>query len=439
MNEAPQVSTTPANDRAEPLASNMKPVVLPEIVVKLVLGAQARRRDDQVYVGFEGASLVMHVTDFEIAFRLAEQMKKGMGRRVTPGTVISMVSAAQRAVVEEIFRPGVVRVLYYPTTLSKASAFYRCGMPLYALNSGGRAMAHSSPARFGREALNYDVVVIQIDHSPSALEFVLALQGAGKRVVYEIDDAFDCLEPWHPQYAAYGQPARQEAIRAMMAQVDAVQVSTAWLAERYAGCAKRIEVVPNMVELSTWPRADRLRKDGLYKVLWAGSPSHSGDLEGAVPALGRFARAHPEVRIVFFGQAVKDERIPASQVETIPWCEFEEFPFKLAEVDADVAIAPLADIPFNLGKSNLRVLQYWATGYPVIASSVRPYADTVLHGRDGILVKTEEDWLRALDTLYGDRVLAAAYSKAGFESVKPYDVPPNAKAIEAFYTSLSGR
>lgn len=423
--------------KVAPLPPGLKSLTLPEVVVKLILGASVRKVSDQIAVTFEGAATVMHEQDFDLASRLADRLRAKMGRRVTPGTVITMVTAAQKAVAEELFRPGAVRVLYY-STMSKASAFYRCLMPHYALNMGGKAVAHVSSARFGREALDYDVVVIQIDNSPSVLEFTIALQAQGKKVVYEIDDAFDCLEPWHPQYASYGQPARQEAIRAMMAQADAVQVSTGWLARRYAEYAKRIEIVPNMIELASWPRADRLRKDGLHKVLWAGSPSHSGDLEVVIPALGRFLRAHKDARLVLFGQTVRDERLPADQVEIIDFCEFEEYPFKLAAIDADVAIAPLADIPFNYGKSNLRVLQYWGSGYPVIASKVGPYDEAIRHGETGLLCTDENSWVDALESTYRN-ASTGYYVRAGFEAVKAFDVLPHAKQIEHFYSSLIER
>lgn len=433
-----QTAPAPQKNRVEPMAPSLKGIVLPPVVSKLVLGAQARRIEDQVAVTFEGETVVMHQEDFELTTRIADRLRKKMGRRVSPATVIALVGDAQKAVSEELFRPGAVRVLYY-STLSKASAFYRCLMPMYALNLGGRAVAHASSARFGREALDYDVVVIQIDNSPSALEFVIALQNQGKKVVYELDDAFDALEPWHPQYASYGQPARQEALRAMMAQADAVQVSTGWLAARYAANAKRIQVVPNMIELAPWPRADRLRRDGLFKVLWAGSPSHSGDLELVVPVMERFLKAHADARLVLFGQEIRDARLPDGQVEIIPWCEFEEYPFRLAEIDADVALAPLADVPFNYGKSNLRILQYWATGYPIIASNVGPYADAIQTGKSGFLADTPGQWSHHLESLYGDLDERRELINAGFEAVKAFDVLPHAKEIETFYSSLIGR
>lgn len=421
-----------------PLEPSLRPLVLPEIAVKILLGAGIRRVDGEAWVTFEGEPVRMSVQDFEFASRVAARLRARAPSRITPGTLLGLVGLAQQYVAEELFRPGAVRVLFY-STMSKASAFYRCLMPMYALNMGSRVTAHASKGKFGREALDYDVVVFQIDNSPATQEFARTLQGMGKRVVYEIDDAFDCLESWHPQWASYGQPARQEAIRAMMSRADAVQVSTSWLADRYRPRTRRIEVVPNLVELAAWPRAERLRQDGAWKILWAGSPSHSGDLELVIPALGRFARAHPDVRIVFFGQTVRDERIPAGQIETVDWCEFEEYPFRLAGIDADVAVAPLADIPFNAGKSNLRILQMWATGYPVVASRTGPYAAAIENGQNGLLADGEDEWVRALESLYRNGEACRAFANAGAEAVKIFDVITNARQVEDFYASLVDR
>ena len=420
--------------QASPVAESLRTIALAEVVAKLALGGTYRVDGDQVGVTFENETVVMHQEDFDLVRAATMKVKAKIPRRVTPGTVIKLVGEAQSAIAEEIFRPGAIRVLFYAVQ-SKASAFYRCLMPMYALNMSGKAVSHASLARFGREALNYDVVVMQIDNSPSALEFAMALQKQGKKVVYEIDDAFDCLEPWHPQYASYGQPERQEAIRAMMAQADAVQVSTPWLAARYSDVAKHIEVVPNIIELAAWPPADRLRRDGRWKVLWAGSPSHAGDLEVVIPALGAFAKAHPDVTIVFFGQTVKDDRIPADQIEIVDFCEFEDYPNRLAAIDADVAIAPLTDVPFNRGKSNLRILQYWATGYPVIASDVGPYRE-IRNGDDGLLCASPASWLANLEMTYRNEGVCKRLSAAGLESVKAYDVLRNSKKIEEFYSSL---
>lgn len=423
----------------KPLEPALKALLLPEVIAKLVLGARTKPIGHEVVVSFEGDAIRIASEDFQLCARVATRVKEKMPAQISMGACVQSVLMAQQFLSEELFRPNAVRVLFY-STVSVASAWYRCMMPSYALGQGSKCMSHVTTGKYTRGALDYDVVVFQIDHSPGAQQFAKSLKDAGKKIVYEIDDAFDCLEPWHSSYASMGIPERQESIRKMMGLADAVQVSTQWLADHYGDDCRRIEVIPNMIELSAWPTAPKTRQDGLFKVIWAGSPSHSGDLAVAIPALTKFAMAHPDVRIVMFGQNLANTEIPAGQLENLPWVDnFAEYPFKLAEVDADVSIAPLADVKFNYGKSNLRILQMWATGYPVIASAVGPYKDTIVHNLDGILCQNEEDWLIALERLYTRRNELKELSSCGTESVKEFDVHPNIHRIEKFYSSLVGR
>ena len=52
---------------------------------------------------------------------------------------------------------------------------------------------------------------------------------------------------------------------------------------------------------------------------------------------------------------------------------FNQYPQALADLDLDLALAPLEEHPFNEAKSNLRLLEYGVMGWPVIASDIYPY------------------------------------------------------------------
>lgn len=429
------MKTETKNDAVLPLAPALRALLLPEVIAKVAMGAAVTANPPEVVISFEGDALRIHQADYELVERVARRVREKVPKTPNRSAVIAVMTFAQQFMAEETFRPAAVRVLYY-ATLSDASAFYRCLMPGMALNQSGSCVAHSTKGQYSRTSFEYDVIVIQIDSSPSVQQFARKLQEMGKRVIYEVDDAFDALEEWHPGYISYGQPERLKSMYEMMQLADAVQVSTPFLADRYRKYAKRIDVVPNMIELSTWPQAERLRKDGLFKVIWAGSQSHAGDLELVAPALSKFCKAHPDVRIVFFGQALKDCDFQ-SQCEVIPWCDFAQYAFTLAAVDADMAIAPLVDVTFNHGKSNLRILQMWATGYPTVASDVLPYREAIKGQSSGMLAKTTEDWTQALEELYSSSKLQNEIRARGFECVKRFDVRPNVEKLEAFYTSVA--
>jgi glycosyltransferase involved in cell wall biosynthesis len=416
----------------------MRMLLLPDVAVKLAVGWKAVRVQDGVTVfGGKGDSVVMNEADFRISLKTAQRITASGLSLIAPGDVIEACAMARRMIAEEVFAPGAVKVLYYPAR-TQASAFYRCLLPSLVVNRGDKVKAFVSKALSAREAIDYDVVVIQIDHSPASYQFASVLKGMGKKIVFEIDDAFDQLEPWHPRYELY----RREDVRArvfgMMELADMVTVPTGYLAERYASRAKRIEVVVNMVALGDWPRA-KPNVTGQFRILWAGSPSHAGDLAVAKGALVRLHRKHPEFRFVFFGYAPDWIGELEGAAETHDFVAFDEYPVRYADLAADVAIAPLADIPFNRGKSAIRLLEAGASGYPVVASKVGEYAKV---GNAMIpLCTTENDWTNAIESLYLNENFRSLVRENALQIARLFDTENavNRSDVERFFTDLVGR
>jgi len=436
------MNTAIEKDKVQPLAPSVKTLILPGLAVKLALGARTSEKDGEILVFFEDNTLRVSPDDFELARKAARRVRVTLPRpdKVTATALLDAHILAHKCVSEELFKPGAVRVIYYPS-LSKASAFYRCGLPASALNQGDKVAAHMSWNRSGREALDYDVVVIQIDHSKAALQFAKGLKSMGKKVVFEIDDAFDALEPWHNRYEQYKSKEEQDRVFEMMGLCDAVTVTTRTLKNRYEKRARRIEVIPNFLPISDWPKSSP-HGTPEFRVLWAGSPSHEGDLNLVAEPLWDFARKHPDVRIYFFGKAPAE--IPTeifSKVRIIAFADFSEYPQKLAEVKADLAIAPLSNIPFNQAKSNSKLLEYGACGYPVIASDVMPYSETLRNRPDGLLggllCSTPQEWTDALELMYVNPEVRKMTREGLSRIAGEYDVFQNTRKTEEFFMSLS--
>ena len=69
--------------------------------------------------------------------------------------------------------------------------------------------------------------------------------------------------------------------------------------------------------------------------------------------------------------------------------------------DFDLGIVPLADIPFNRGRSNVKAREYAAAGVPWLASPVGSYAD--LGEEEGGRLVADDEWFDALDELIRSR------------------------------------
>jgi glycosyltransferase involved in cell wall biosynthesis len=214
---------------------------------------------------------------------------------------------------------------------------------------------------------------------------------------------------------------------------DAVTVSTPALAERYADLNRRIEVIPNYIDVGGWPRATARPADGLFKFLWAGSPAHWGDLNVIAQPLFEFVRKTPDVRIVFFGDTPDLPDDIKTRSESHPFVPFSEYPIKLAGLRVDAALAPLADCPFNQCKSLIKAFEYIATGYPVIASNVGPYR---ILGEGALLCSTPDEWRNAFQWIHDDSTLRRNVLEVGRKLLNKFDVFSNLEKIENFYCSL---
>jgi hypothetical protein len=83
------------------------------------------------------------------------------------------------------------------------------------------------------------------------------------------------------------------------------------------------------------------------------------------------AQLADEVDWVLLGHCPDGLRKPFREIH--PPVAIADYPAALAALNLDVAIAPLEINAFNEAKSNLKLLEYGALGYPVVCSDIVPY------------------------------------------------------------------
>ena len=88
--------------------------------------------------------------------------------------------------------------------------------------------------------------------------------------------------------------------------------------------------------------------------------------------------------------------LPGIDLEVIQWSKEKE----IEDLQAiDIGIYPLTQDEWVLGKSGLKALQYMALGLPTVATNVGTTPRIIKHMENGWLVRTEEEWILALETL----------------------------------------
>lgn len=186
--------------------------------------------------------------------------------------------------------------------------------------------------------------------------------------IIDIDDNLTDLPKKNPAYQKNPQEMR-DLMRNALSLADRFVVSTDALANFYSSLHSDIVVSRNYLPLHWWGSFKKKKTDKTKpRVGWAGGSSHQGDLELIFDLVKIL---HKEVDWIFMGMC--PENIKPYIKEFHPGTHIEDYPKKLADLDLDLAIAPLEDNIFNICKSDLRLLEYGACGYPVVCSNIGPY------------------------------------------------------------------
>ena len=266
------------------------------------------------------------------------------------------------------------------------------------------------------EATRYraDVVVTQ----RHAVDSLAAADALGRHcrehdiaLLYDLDDDLLDIPREHPN-ANELRPLARVAERLIRA-ASAVWVSTSRLKERLARMGVGAAVVPNALDERLWaePPIIRATRVGPVRILFMGTATHDADFALVEPVLGRLHQAFPG-RISFEMIGVSTRRDLPEWVHRVPLAisgnlSYPGFVNWMAQQPAwDIGIAPLADTPFNRGKSAIKVMDYAALGLAVVASNVAAYGETLADGVTGLLVSNNESaWFDALSRLVRDPAL----------------------------------
>jgi glycosyltransferase involved in cell wall biosynthesis len=272
----------------------------------------------------------------------------------------------------------------------------------------------------------YDLLVFPRAFNPSGDkgEFLLRLislfKGAGKKVIYEVDD----------DYTNEFRHVCDGDMVGVASLCHAITVTTPFLAERMTRLTNGVPsyVLPNMIDPKIWHRTPEqfaVPRDHPDQVIigLTGSATHEHDWEVLADPLTRLTYASDDIKLVVGGY------IPAyleglPNATYIPPVQYTIY----AEIvrSCDVILAPVKpDDGFNDSKSEIKTtegqsaMRYLGTrkaGAAVIATDNHVYREGIKHGETGLLVEhTPEGWYEALTQLINDTDLRQNLQVNGFK------------------------
>ncbi len=122
-----------------------------------------------------------------------------------------------------------------------------------------------------------------------------------------------------------------------------------------------------------------------------------------------------------------DYDLPGVELEVVRWTAERE----VEDLQAiDIGVYPLPIDDWVAGKSGLKAIQYMAFGIPPVATDVGTNPLLIRHGENGLLVRTDEEWVEALERLVRDPALRRRLGEqARRDAVAKYSV----KAVAGDY------
>lgn len=178
--------------------------------------------------------------------------------------------------------------------------------------------------------------------------------------------------------------------------------------------AKEVVIIPTVVDIERYSEKVNYQSD-IIIVGWIGSPYTQKYLVDIIKILEKMSKSNP-IRLVLVGANHSiQESVSELDIEVLPWSENMEAEYIKS---FDIGIMPLVDGPWEKGKCGYKLIQYMASGVPVIASPVGVNVEIVMNNQCGYLAGIPSEWEVSFQMLISDYKKRQHYGKNGRKAVE---------------------
>ena len=242
-------------------------------------------------------------------------------------------------------------------------------------------------------------------------------------IIYEIDDLLINIPEWNYAYEYYKK--NEDYVKKIIGLADGVVTSTIPLADVYSEFNKNIVVILNHLPKFIWGDiypAHEYYQGGKIKILWAGSANHfsikhlaekgihGGDFGDEL--MNFIRKTTDKYEWIFMGAMPMELENMKNKIKFVPWVDVFNYPRVMKSLEADMGIAPLVPGIFNESKSNIKQLEFVASGMPGVYSDIYPYKNTTLK------CKTDEEIIANIEKLADDIDFRAKVFESDYRAVK---------------------
>lgn len=269
-----------------------------------------------------------------------------------------------------------------------------------------------------------DVVVLLRKTFPKLIFWLL--RKISKKLIFDFDDAIFCnTDGSHSR-------TRMQRFKHTIKHCDYVFAGNGYLAAHAKQFNSAVEVIPTSVDTDKY-NLDCQKEARALTLVWIGSSSTKKYLVDILPQLEKAAQSVPDLQLY----NIADFQLSSStlKINNIPWQAETE----ASELNkADIGIAPMLDNNWTKGKCALKVLQYMASGLPVISSHSGVNAEVIQDQVTGYLMKDNEAWPELIIALQHKKTQLQQMGQQGKLFVNnEFSMPAVYQKILAALTQLS--
>ncbi len=291
-----------------------------------------------------------------------------------------------------------------------------------------------------------NLVVVQRLSSRQNYEAMRLFRRMNMKIVYDLDDDLWSVPTFNPAFKLMKEWLPGFEICAKLA--DMITVSTEHLKVMVRKALGKqcppVEVVENAVDFDWFKSvSDRYRKnrDGKVVMGWAGTDTHSGDVDRVFSLVPQLLREHQELEFEVVGQKMPAElNAFGKRVRQRYFVPIAEFAASWASWQWDISLAPVAENSFNLSKSNIKMLEAASLKIPCVASRYGEYQKFASNSKllkASVMADGPNEWKEKLRKL----ITVAGYRKQVGEEmysvgVKKYDIVSRVSQWNTLFSGL---
>jgi len=219
------------------------------------------------------------------------------------------------------------------------------------------------------DLIDCDVIFFKSPNSQTYVDLVETAKAMGKPILMDYDDNMHSTTPCNPAHKVLGSIENQDTVKRCMELADHIIFSTKALQDFYTAMFPKIEtsVVPNAWNPLIQKWAAMPEKGDKWKIAWRGAAHHLDDIRTIEPQLTRLS-VDKDFELTFVGLTdwISKHLYPNAEVLDFEPNLFKYF-HKYINLGHHYGICPLVPNEFNLGKSNIFVIETLCAGAITIA------------------------------------------------------------------------